>query len=449
MNAEENGVSGARQLLTAGDARAAFTALRAAAPRVELDAGFVDLFTDVLRQLGGADEAALGERLRARFEDADAAVQVGLRLLEAGIEELAIPFLGHCLQLEPLEPLPAIGLAQAWASLLAPERGVEAMKAQLGRQGFEADLEWWLRFHMSSLLAGAPDEGLPRFCAQVRRQVEQGGIDDAGYAEHVSLAVEELQAAFARWVAATDKSTEHIRPWHFIQYGGAVLLTAPAHGSTAAAGRFGMLQLSAPAVAEIVRHLVELLEAAGRTTTCVVPTPGKDAAIVAHLAARLLGVPVTLVPDDQPLPEGALVAAADAQNLLRETDFERPTWRTRLRRRAGEVGLFALCMDWRAQAPFCPDAVGVLAQRAVLPWSGGAVSVDPTTGRGERVPEDERSAEEIADALLRLDPTASPEWPAALTAYKAQIRHAGVTARIESVRGPFVKDSPVAGSYFL
>ena len=142
-------------------------------------------------------------------------------------------------------------------------------------------------------------------------------------------------------------------------------------------------------LAFLCRRLADLLETLQIGTEVVVSASPASAPLAWALAQVLGAECVDELKDAQDRP--ALLVAASAAELTPLAGL--------LARHGGEVAVFAVALDWERDAAVCPEVVGVLARRALLPWEG-RYAIDAQTNRSRPMPADERPPEQIGAELV-------------------------------------------------
>jgi tetratricopeptide (TPR) repeat protein len=346
--------------------------------------GALEAATRICRMLGSEQDARLFEALAARPGDAEALFDLAYRLVDQGRPELAVPLLERCLEAQPDEP--AVLRELAFARLQS------------------ADFKGCLR-------ALAPLEDSPELSETERLEVLLTEAEAAFYAWRRDLCrsilgqaeelvpeddqrerLDALHAQLGRSSRWDQRDSLGLREWHFIQHAGVILKTAGGFFEDSSLhGRYDVLDLRADMVAFLLQRLLHLLERLGLRHETIIPV-SETAGPLAHALALRAGLPCC----DELTERGgrpALLVAANAAEFG-------PISAAIARHRA-ELRLFSLNLDWEHDAVVCPEVVGVLARRVLLPWET-RYSIDGTSGSMREVPGDPRPAGEVGSELNQL-----------------------------------------------
>ncbi len=181
-----------------------------------------------------------------------------------------------------------------------------------------------------------------------------------------------------------------LRAWHFIQHAGVVLKVAGGlieDGSRA--GRFDVVHLTLDMVAFLLQRLAHLLERLEvRIGAVAAVSPASEPAARA-LAIRLGAAFVTDFADHAGSP--LLLMAANAAEFANVAAAVAP--------HRADLHLFSINLDFDQDEVVCPEVIGILGRRALLPWEG-RFALDATTGESREVPGDERPPELLAADLI-------------------------------------------------
>lgn len=416
----------ARAQFAAGQGPEALGTLRGLLMDQPADQGAHALAAQILRGLGGQDEAKLFEAAAHNPDDPAALYDLGYHFIEVEQPEFALVFLqrAHALKRDPSI---ASELAIALNASFRPAEAARVLEEVPGPLPFWAAYEHaW-----ASLLSGRRGparvflaERVPTLSAQERAEFE--------------AALTKLRAVEAR-LAVVGPPEPIIRDWHLIQYGAAILdfmdERIAADAWSVAGGRWVMLNASEDKVRAVLDKLARLLAALDLHPQRVAALPDRDAQILGRAAALVLKLPFE---DDADVREaGQLLVAAQAADLAEYAVHQVAP---------GQV-TFALNLNWLRDGGFTADVVGLMSQHCSLPWNGGLGALDPETGRLSSPAPDERDPAEIAADLAAAEPEADPDFARHLAFYGAH-RDLLTAGRPGARRLPFRRDSPVPGNHF-
>ncbi|MFD0683390.1 hypothetical protein [Actinomadura fibrosa] len=414
----------ARALLEGGDIPGLLRHLRFHAEEMNL--------AEVARLMEGA--AALSGFDDLREAAAAVAVQAapqelydfGYACVERGVPFLAVPALREALRLVPREKALVMELVSA---LEREERHEEAVAVLDDQSALDDWPDRYLLAH-NALMAG----DLDRASDEAARLATPA--DDRWLPARDRLARALGRAEAARSAGPLDD--RDLRGWHFALGGGVLLTLSPFGFDDGMNGRFAYLGDSYDACRRSIERLRLVLDAAGQRPREVALLDDRSSRILGLATAEVLGLPARPFEPGRP---SVLVVAYD----LREVDAG-PLWE-----RAEEQILFEHATCWTDPPQVSADVSGVLHQTVTRPW-GERLRLDPERREPERLPEDERSPEELASEIVRADPQAEPGDDGApadgddvLTAFVAAVRDRWLTGTRDAVHSP----GPVHSSRFL
>ncbi|MBX9688603.1 MAG: hypothetical protein K2X27_17980 [Candidatus Obscuribacterales bacterium] len=388
-----------------------------------------------LRQMKADAEAELFERALANFENYAGFFDLGYHFIDVGHERLAIPMLERAFKLSPGNTEVALELAIAKCGRFQP---FEARKVLLECEFSEG---FWLRyqFHWSSLLCGITD-GAEQFIKDSRRRflAEAASHEIRG----ALYALDKLDELRLRLTLLPDPKPL-IMHWHFLQYGAAILEyfddREGQEGLQVAGGRWVYVGLSYKQMASTLIKLKQYLKAIERSPSLILSMPDRDSTIIAHAAARLFGLPLTVIPDPANVGwEESLLIAANNWNLENAA----------IEKVLKGQSVFAFNLNWLQQGPITPDIAGLMSQYCSFPWSKDRLQIDPESNERIVLPEDLRDPEEIA-AEFNVESTEPDEYfPEILDFYNQNALYLKGGRLGGTKRWRFITDSPVPGNYF-
>ncbi|WPV67001.1 hypothetical protein [Chitinophaga sp. LS1] len=171
----------------------------------------------------------------------------------------------------------------------------------------------------------------------------------------------------------------------------------------------------------------------------VVSLPDRDSEIVGRVLAKELGIGFGLY-DPQKLNQDCLIVSADSSYFQ---DYEQ------LNGINNNQVVFSANHSWLDNAIVSPDIIGFMTQTYSFPWSGGGMRVtDVESGKIEKIPPDNRSAEEIAMDIFNIkqEPEDIDKHLEFYLEHKQYLK--GIGNSSGDKRYNFMIESPVPGSYF-
>ena len=171
----------------------------------------------------------------------------------------------------------------------------------------------------------------------------------------------------------------------------------------------------------------------------VVSFKDRDSEIMGRLLAKEFGVSFSFY--DPALPNrDCLIVSADSSYFQEHEELNTI--------RHGQV-LLSINHSWLDSAAISPDIIGFMTQMYSFPWRGNGMRVVDMESRTiERIPPDNRSAEEIADDIF--NQVLEPEDISTHLSFYAERKEylKGIGSRTNNNRYNFMIESPVPGSYF-
>jgi len=191
----------------------------------------------------------------------------------------------------------------------------------------------------------------------------------------------------ARW---TELAGLGLREWHHIQHAGVILKVAGGYFEDGSwQGRYDVLDLRLDMLAFLAQRLIGLLETLELETRAVVPASPLAAPLAWAIAERMGADFVEELSDVGDRP--TLLVAASAAELAPLAQ--------RLAIHSADLRVFAVSLDWERDAPVCPEVVGVMARRALLPWEA-RFAIDAGSSRTREIAADERPVPVLGAELL-------------------------------------------------
>ena len=366
-----------------GDVRGALATLLSAVAEDPGHGPSLEAAGRVCRVLGAPDDASLFETLAEHPDHADALFALAYRLVDQRRPDVAVPLLARALAATPKDH--ALRRELAYAELL-DGRFDECLTtlAPLRNEPELAEpeqLDVYLLSAEAALVSG-------------RRELASAALDLADHLvpdDTQRARLDALHAQLGRAAHFEALKGAGLRPWHFIQHAGMLLKVAGGwmeDGSRG--GRYEHLALRPDMVAFLLQRFCDVAADFELSFDVVLPA-SQVAAPLAHALAGRLGCDVG---DDLADRQGraALLVASNAAEF---TPFL-----SGLAAHKPDLRLFSLNLDWSRPAPLCPEVVGVLAQRVLLPWEE-RYALDPNQPQELRQQaRDTRGVVELATDLI-------------------------------------------------
>ncbi|WP_154657004.1 tetratricopeptide repeat protein [Hugenholtzia roseola] len=337
------------------------------------------------------------------FENDTVFFRLGYDLVGAGQFRLAVPFLEHALALYP-RAATALELSLALTATFQIEKSLQVLEPYLKT---EKNSFWFIyQYHYCSLLFAFQNQNPLEIRTWIEHAKTSGILqryaesEDATIREYALTSLEEMLNRFEA-VAQQGAPAPHIRDWHFIQYGAAILnfLDETQQEEELAAGRFVHLWESKDTVeltlAKLKRFLAKIYRQ-GETEEdffkVVIGLSDRNSEILGMAIAKMLALPYLSEKDIALDTEYALVVGSES------TFFNNYPELSTIKK--NQV-LFAYHQSWFDETTNQPDIVGHISQFYSFPWQGEGYLFNPETKNLEAAPKDERPAHLIAQELAK------------------------------------------------
>ncbi|MFH9355041.1 hypothetical protein [Kitasatospora sp. NPDC017646] len=396
-------LSEAWELFESGDSQGSMRVLRSVADRLP-PAEIAPLVAELAKGAGFNDLAEASTALAAGPGEADRHYAYGYACVERGIDAVGVPALREALRLVQAPPAAAArtGLfrRKPRPQPAAQQLGLRKVLLELvsALEGCERHTEALavLREH-DDRLGDWPDRYLTVYNALMSGQTslarevyEALSVPEGvwvGPAQRVGRMLE-------RAAALPPVDDQDLRGWHYVLTGGLLTTLSPHGFDQGMTGRWAYVQDDFGHCHHGLERLRTVLAATDRKPASVALLADRGSRALGLAAARLLGVPAAPY---QPGTPGALVVAYD----LNECD---PAEVAQLHERAQDQLLFEHATCWTDPPAVTADVSTLLGQIVSAPWEPGLHFGE--NGEPQEAEPDQRSAEELADAILAAAPTA-------------------------------------------
>ncbi len=368
-------------LVRRGDLRGALDALLATLRLDPRHAGALSAAGRLCRLLGSEADARLFEAVEAAPEDASARYALAFRLVDQARPDVAVPQLQACLDADPGDPAVRRELAYAQLQSGAFRDCLDTLEPICDAPELSETERLDVQLTRAEAALLARDREL---CADLLAECDAFDADDE-QRERLDALHGQLGRS-RRWPALDELG---LREWHFIQHAGVILKVAGGYFEDGSRqGRYDVLDLRLDMVAFLLQRLAHLLERLGLLPDAFAPA-SPAAAPLAHALALALDRRVETA-EEAGRRGSTLLLAADAAELGAHAG--------RLAEHRPELRAFALNLPWDRGQPVCPEVVGVLARRVLLPWEE-RYALDSATGAMRTLPADARGPEVIGREL--------------------------------------------------
>jgi len=390
------------------------------------------LAADSLEKLNAADEQKLFEAINKNIKDSNAFHNLGDFYFSVGHYDLAQTFYEKTLQLNPNNEEAPHDLAISYARRFQVSKAVEVLT------NCRSNDFWNLYFLNKCKILDKKVEGVHVAIMNLQTFLdEQPNQDDVDIPK---MKVKELQETLQRFSTVPDIQT-HIRDWQFIQYGGAVLdyFEDGEGGDHVAGGRYVASWGSNGSIKTIANKLKQFANKLSISFQGIVSLSDRDSEIIGRLLAKEFGVSFNFYKPTN-TNQDCLIVCSDSSHFAGVEEL--------ITIQNGQI-VFSLNHSWLDSSIVSPDIIGFMTQTYTFPWTGGGMRVIDMESRNiERIPPDDRSAEEIATDIFNIrqpqeDINKHLEFYAERKNYLK-----GIGKQTNNKRYNFMIESPVPGSYF-
>lgn len=390
------------------------------------------LAIQVLDKLEASEEKNLFENALANFKQFQPFYDLGYHFIDIGNYDLAQSFYEKALKIDPSSTDTAYELSLAYSARFNTKKALEVL------ENTDISYDFWAiyRLHQCKIWNNQT-EGVKGFIEQVKKRLQQEDRnDDTDFAKEK---IEELEEVFSRYNLLGNPET-HIREWHFIQHGAAVLDYFEDTEEYVAGGRYVALWGTMESVREVLEKLRLFLITIHKNPIKVLSLPDRNSEIISKAVSILLKTDFEFLTEENINEENIIIVAGDNDSFNGvEKIFSIQKNQT----------VFSLNLNWFNNAMISPDIAGFMTQTYSFPWEGGGLRIiDDETQKIERTEPDNRAAEVIADQLVNIEPEINQEFQDTLNFYTKVQDYLKGSSKDTQKRLNFIPDSPVPASYF-
>ncbi len=394
-----------------------------------MDAGFrefYELAAEALDWLGDEEEATLFKNALNNFDNYKPFFDLGYHFVEIGNWKLAESMLRRANSLNPLDCDVAYEYSLALGATFQFEKALEVLK----KTNYFSDFWTSYRVYFFEILLNQDINKAKEFIRYIRTEIykQESLTEEDTFALYKLSHLQEM----TQRIQAIGVPTFHVRDYHFIQYGGALMTFTDDWG-----GRSIELWLSPQEVRDIAENIKNILNVNGISTRNLLYLPDRNTSILACILGEILNVKISLFEERMPIPENTIIMASSALSFssFRSLSVMQPTVKT-----------LAFYLDWTKDgACFCPDIGGVLTQSCHFPWEEGVKFLN--SRNVEKYPADSRNKEKIAKEIAALAPSLSTvdNFATHLEFYQKYASFLKLN-QSKGTRHLFTRESPVSGN---
>lgn len=386
-----------------------------------------------LIKLGGQEEASLFRNALKSFSKFEPFNNLGTHFYNEGHYDLALPFLKKAVQINPSNSDTVHDLAIVYSRRFNIKQAIKVLEKNNPKADF-----WNYWFLTKLRILNGQTQAIQSDINELL-EVLNGEPDK----ESISIPlqkVNEIQESYNR-LNLINKPKNHIRDWHFIQYGNIILDFFEDSDDYVAGGRYVASWGSNESIKEITTKLSYYLKQFAVTFNNIYYLNDRDSKIIGIVIGKELNIEAKEY-SSKLNTENSLIIGANS------TDFD---GLDELQKISSRQVLFALNHFWLDSAQISPDICGFMTQSYSFPWTGGGLRVidmDAEKRETEQIPPDTREETLIATDIYNLasDKNKNEEDLAFYLKHKDYLK--GIGDKVNENRYNFMIESPIAGSYF-
>jgi len=392
-----------------------------------------ELSEKCLTKLGGQNEANLFKNARKNFSNFQSFNNLGTHFYNEGHYDLALPFLKKAVEINSKNSDTVHDLAIVYARRFNIKQAIKVLENNNPQNDFWN--YWFLtKLRVMDNQTNGVENDINELYAVLNNEPDKDAIA-------IPLQkVNEVKETFER-LSVVGRPENHIRDWHYIQYGSVILDFFEDSEEYVAGGRYVASWGSNESVRQIVSKLSNYLNQFGKTFETVLYINDRNSKILGLVIGNELNIETKEYNNEIDL-KNALIVGANS------TDFDGLDELQKIKK--GQM-LFALNHYWLDSAQISPDICGFMTQTYSFPWDGGGiriVDIEADEKKTEKIPPDTREESLIAEEISKLV-VESPIEDENLSFY---LRHKeylkGIGNKVNDDRYNFMIESPIAGSYF-
>jgi len=390
-----------------------------------------ELAEKCLLKLGGQDEANLFKNARKSFISFQSFNNLGLHFFNEGHYDLALPFLKKAVQIDSTRSDTVHDLAIVYARRFNINEAIKVLENN------KPESDFWNYWFLTKLRI------LDNQTDGVQNDINElfSVLNNEPDKESVAIPIQkvnEVKETFDR-LSVVGKPDNHIRDWHFIQYGNVILDFFEDSEEYIAGGRYVASWGSNEWIKEIASKLSNYLNELDKTFERVLYLNDRNSKILGLVIGNELNIEAKEYKNEIDT-ENSLIIGANS------IDFDGMDELQKIQ--PGQL-LFALNHFWLDSAQISPDICGFMTQTYSFPWDGGGIRIiDAEKGETEKIPTDTREESLIAKDINKLVSDASIKEEDLDFYIKNKEYLKGIGTKVNDNRYNFMIESPIAGSYF-
>jgi tetratricopeptide (TPR) repeat protein len=386
-----------------------------------------------LIKLGGQEEASLFSNALKSFNNFEPFNNLGTHFYNEGHYDLALPFLKKAVQINPSNNDTVHDLAIVYSRRFNIKEAIQVLEENNPKADF-----WNYWFLTKLRILNGQTHGIQSDINELFEVLN--GESDKDTISIPLQKVNEIQEAYNR-LNLIKKPKNHIRDWHFIQYGNIILDFFEDSDNYVAGGRYVASWGSNESIKEITTKLSYYLKQFAVTFNNVYYLNDRDSKIIGIVIGKELNIEAKEY-SSKLNTENSLIVGANSTDFNGLDELQKITSR--------QV-LFALNHFWLDSAQISPDICGFMTQTYFFPWNGGGLRVidmDAEKREMEQIPPDTREETLIATDIYNLTSEKNKNEEDLAFYLKHNDYLKGIGDKVNEDRYNFMIESPIAGSYF-
>ncbi len=391
-----------------------------------------ELSAKILFKLGLTEEKKLFENALKKFNKFESFNNLGNYFCDVEHYDFALPFLEKAIQIDSSKGETLHDLALVYSRRFQIDKAIGVLE----KNDYHKNNFWSYWFWCKLRILNNQPDGIKEVLNELTTVLDNEENQDE--MEVPRQKINEVKEALIRYNLIANPM-QHIRDWHFIQYGGVILDYFKDSDEYVAGGRYVASWGSKKSIKDLCQKLKFFLAAVDMKIEKIKFLKNRSSQVLGLVIGKELCLNYDIYTSNED-SENCLIVGANS------SDFNEYQELNEIKR--GQV-VFSLNHNWLKPSFVTPDIIGSMNQTYSFPWDGGGIRIvdaeKKLTGRTEP---DNRDAIKIATEIFDLEDTKEFDEET-LSFYK---KHKEYLKAIGSIPGKFrynfAIESPVSGSYF-
>lgn len=427
----EEEITKAQEELKNGNYREAFNFIKQGLIKDNSNKTLYKLAVECFNKLNYPDESKLFYNAVSNFKNFEPFFHLGFYFIEVKAYELARVILERALKLNPKSTETAYELSLAYTARFNYTKAIEVLEQVNYKDDFWAEY----KLNECKLLTNKKD-GVINFIQKGKKYFQS--LEPNEDINFILYKLNELEAIFKR-LEHFQNPEQHIKDWHFIQYGSAILdFFETEKDDYVAGGRYVALWSSYGSIRLVLEKLKLYLNELNKIPNKIIYFDDRNSEIIAKAISIILNKEAETINSNNIVEENVLIVSSDNDKFNQLYGLEKVL---------NNQTHFSFNLNWMESSKYVPDVVGIMSQYNNYIWEGGAIKLSEN-GTSERTDPDNRPVEEIAKELVNTTFELDDSFKNIIEFYKNHNNYLKGGTEDNFIRGNFYVDSPIPGAYF-